>query len=55
MSEENKAVVRRWVEAFNEGKTGWDWLQLLGTLAIPVVAVVVGVWFTSVQSQTVLW
>ncbi len=30
----------------------WDWLQLLGTLAIPVVVAFVGVWFTLEQSKT---
>ena len=32
-------------------KTLWDWLQLLGTLAIPVVLATAGFWFTSQQAQ----
>src|SRR5260370_42715701 len=34
-----------------KGKTLWDWLQLIGILAIPVVAVVLGVWFTEEQHK----
>jgi uncharacterized protein YjbI with pentapeptide repeats len=33
-------------------KTLWDWLQLLGALAIPVAVAVAGAWFTAVQSTT---
>jgi hypothetical protein len=33
-------------------KTLWDWLQLLGTLAIPVVLATAGLWFTAQQDQT---
>jgi uncharacterized protein YjbI with pentapeptide repeats len=33
-------------------KTLWDWLQLLGTLAIPIAVAVAGAWFTTVQSTT---
>jgi len=32
-------------------KTLWEWLQLLGTLAIPVVLAVAGLWFTAQQDQ----
>jgi uncharacterized protein YjbI with pentapeptide repeats len=31
-------------------KTLWDWLQLLGTLAIPVVLAAAGFWFTTQQN-----
>jgi|SRR5215208_746880 membrane protein implicated in regulation of membrane protease activity len=30
-------------------KTLWEWLQLLGALAIPVVLAIAGFWFTSQQ------
>jgi hypothetical protein len=30
-------------------KTGWNWLELLSALAIPVVLAVVGFWFTTQQ------
>src|SRR6266702_3638152 len=33
------------------GKTLWDWLQLLGVVAIPVVVVFGAAWFTRVQQQ----
>jgi uncharacterized protein YjbI with pentapeptide repeats/membrane protein implicated in regulation of membrane protease activity len=32
-------------------KTLWEWLQLLGTLAIPVVLAAAGLWFTAQQDQ----
>ena len=32
-------------------KSLWDWLQLLGILAIPVVAVVGAAWYTQIQQQ----
>ena len=34
------------------GKTLWDWLQLLGALAIPVVVGFGAAWFTRVQQQS---
>src|SRR5947208_15022211 len=34
-----------------KGKTAWDWLQLLGVLAIPVVVGFGVAWFTRVQQQ----
>jgi uncharacterized protein YjbI with pentapeptide repeats len=34
------------------GKLVWDWLQLLGTLAIPVVVAVAAAWFSWQQSTT---
>ena len=34
-----------------KGKTVWDWLQLLGVLAIPVVVGFGAAWFTRVQQQ----
>ena len=34
------------------GKPVWDWLQLLGTLAIPVVVAVAAAWFSWQQSTT---
>jgi uncharacterized protein YjbI with pentapeptide repeats len=39
------------VSNFQRGKTLWDWLQLLGVLAIPVVAGIGAAWFSSVQQQ----
>jgi hypothetical protein len=36
---------------FGERKL-WDWLQLLGTLAIPVVVAVATAWFSAQQSRT---
>jgi uncharacterized protein YjbI with pentapeptide repeats len=33
-------------------KTLWEWLELLGTLAIPVVVVLVGAWFSFEQNKT---
>jgi len=39
----------RWTE-FGE-KTGWEYLQLLGTLAIPVVIFVGTLWFTAQQNK----
>jgi hypothetical protein len=38
---------------FGEKKL-WDWLQLLGTLAIPVVVALATAWFSSQQSTTQL-
>jgi hypothetical protein len=32
-------------------KTFWDWLELLGTLAIPVVLAAAGLWFTAQQEE----
>src|SRR5215207_7631671 len=32
-------------------KTFWDWLQLLSSLAIPVVLATAGLWFTAQQDQ----
>src|SRR5215211_6767189 len=32
-------------------KTLWEWLQLLGALAIPVVLAAAGLWFTAQQDQ----
>jgi uncharacterized protein YjbI with pentapeptide repeats len=34
------------------GKTLWDWLTLLGVLAVPVVVGLATIWFTERQSQT---
>ncbi len=33
------------------GKTLWDWLQLLGVLAIPIVVGFGAAWFTRIQQQ----
>ncbi len=38
-------------EEYQPGKTLWDWLQLLGVLAIPVVVCLGTVRFTQVQLQ----
>jgi hypothetical protein len=38
-------------EEFQPGKTLWDWLQLLGVLAIPVVVGFGAVWFTTRQGK----
>jgi uncharacterized protein YjbI with pentapeptide repeats len=38
-------------EEYQPGKGLWDWLQLLGILAIPVVVGLGTVWFTTQQSQ----
>ena len=32
-------------------KTLWEWLQLLGALAIPVVLAAAGYWFSAQQDQ----
>src|SRR6202030_2428465 len=34
-----------------KGKTVWDWLQLLGVLAIPVVVGLGTIWFTTKQGK----
>jgi len=34
------------------GRTVWDWLELFGTLAVPIVVVVVGAVFSAQQSRT---
>jgi len=36
---------------FQSGKTLWDWLGLLGTLAIPVVVGLGAAWFTAAQAR----
>lgn len=36
---------------YQRGKTLWDWLQLLGMLAVPVVVGFGAVWFTHVQQE----
>src|SRR6266702_1997874 len=38
-------------EEYHPGKSIWDWLQLLGVLAIPVVVGFGAVWFTTRQSK----
>ncbi len=38
-------------EEYQPGKSIWDWLQLLGVLAIPVVVGFGAVWFTTRQSK----
>jgi len=43
-------VVR--TEVYQPGKSLWDWLQLLGVLAIPVAVGFGTVWFTRQQHQT---
>ena len=43
-------VVRFYGTGF-PGKTLWDWLQLLGILAIPVAAVVGAAWYNQVQQE----
>ena len=40
----------RWT-GFRE-RTVWDWLELLGALAVPIVVVVVGAIFSAQQSRT---
>lgn len=39
------------VQQYQPTKTLWDWLQLLGVLAIPVVVGLGTVWFTQLQQQ----
>ena len=39
------------VQQYQPSKTLWDWLQLLGVLAIPVVVGLGTVWFTTKQAQ----
>src|SRR5438105_10527644 len=34
------------------GKTLWDWLTLLGVLAVPIAVGLATIWFTDRQSQT---
>ena len=34
------------------GKTLWDWLTLLGVLAVPAMVSLATIWFTERQSQT---
>ena len=46
----NAGTVTR-TEEYQPGKGPWDWLQLLGVLAIPVVVGFGAVWFTSRQTQ----
>ncbi len=33
-------------------KSGWNWLELLSAVAIPVVLAAIGFWFSSQQSTT---
>ena len=52
----NKQWKRRWQKAAKwagfSGKTLWDWLPLLATLAIPVAIAIGTTWFSAQQSQT---
>src|SRR5882762_1373179 len=40
------------VQQYQPGKTLWDWLNLLGVLAIPVAVGFGSLWFTAQQSKT---
>src|SRR5438067_2417203 len=40
-----------WTGFNSPSKTLWDWLQLLGVLAVPIVVGFGAVWFTSQQSK----
>jgi uncharacterized protein YjbI with pentapeptide repeats len=43
---------RLWAWTGFADKTLWEWLQLLGSLAIPVVLALAGFWFTSQQERS---
>jgi hypothetical protein len=42
---------RLWARTGFKNKTLWEWLQLLGALAIPLVLAVAGFWFTTPQED----
>src|SRR6266851_5106140 len=46
----NAGTVTR-TEEYQSGKGLWDWLQLLGVLAVPVVVGFGAVWFTTRQGK----
>ena len=43
---------RLWAWTGFADKTLWEWLQLLGSLAIPLVLAIAGFWFTSQQERS---
>lgn len=46
----NAAIVTK-TEEYQPGKTLWDWLNLLGVLAIPVVVGIGAAWYTAQQEK----